>query len=80
MMHGISRVTLAIMKTVSKTVKISAVITESRVDAAGHDIAEQLTAQGIPCTIIPDAAVAYVCNNMVDINSRRTCCVCGMRR
>ncbi|KAE8216214.1 hypothetical protein CF327_g559 [Tilletia walkeri] len=58
--HSYSRVVIGILKTLAQLGKgISVYVTESRPHGLGLRTYDELTAAGIPCTVILDSAVAY---------------------
>ncbi|KAJ3571895.1 hypothetical protein NP233_g3448 [Leucocoprinus birnbaumii] len=58
--HSYSRVVMQTLLLAHKRKRISVFVTEARPRGLGIKTAEALTAAGIPCSVILDAAVAYV--------------------
>lgn len=60
MVHGFSRVALALLQQVaSNGVQFSVVVTEGRPDGTGLTMANALSKMKVPCTIVLDSAVAF---------------------
>lgn len=60
LVHGYSRVVISALKAAhAKGKHFSLVVTEGRPDCDGYRVIDELSALGIPCTLIVDAAVAY---------------------
>ncbi|KAL0567426.1 translation initiation factor eIF-2B subunit alpha [Marasmius crinis-equi] len=57
--HSYSRVVMQTLLMAHKRKRISVFVTEARPKGLGIKTAEELTAAGIPCTVILDSAVAY---------------------
>ncbi|CAD6890862.1 unnamed protein product [Tilletia controversa] len=59
--HSYSRVVIGILKTLAQMGRgVSVYVTESRPLGLGMRTYDELTAAGIPCTVILDSAVAYI--------------------
>ncbi|EPQ26977.1 uncharacterized protein PFL1_05612 [Pseudozyma flocculosa PF-1] len=60
--HSYSRVVMQVLRKAARVQRkrISVYVTESRPNGLGLRTHEQLTAAGVPCTVILDSAVAYV--------------------
>ncbi|KAK0552520.1 translation initiation factor eIF-2B subunit alpha [Tilletia horrida] len=59
--HSYSRVVIGILKTLAERgSRVSVYVTESRPHGLGLRTHDELTAAGIPCTVILDSAMAYV--------------------
>ncbi|TCD69721.1 translation initiation factor eIF-2B subunit alpha [Steccherinum ochraceum] len=58
--HSYSRVVMKALLHAHKTKRISVYVTEARPRGLGIKTYEELTAAGIPCTVVLDSAVAYV--------------------
>ena len=66
LVHGYSRVVLALLRRVQASANnFSVVVTEGRPDGTGVSMAKALAEMGIPATLILDAAVAYVMGRCV---------------
>ncbi|KAF4318094.1 hypothetical protein BBO99_00003921 [Phytophthora kernoviae] len=59
MIHGKSRVVIALLREAAKTKNFSVFVTEGRSNGSGVGTAEKLAEVGIPTTVILDSAVAY---------------------
>ncbi|KAL0032838.1 hypothetical protein WJX77_002173 [Trebouxia sp. C0004] len=60
MIHGFSRVALALLQqVVDNGVQFSVVVTEGRPDGTGLTMAHALSKMKVPCTIVLDSAVAF---------------------
>jgi len=58
LVHGRSRVVLALLAHAAETARFSVLVTEGRPDAAGYAAAQELRDAGVPARVVLDAAVA----------------------
>ncbi|KAK0530609.1 translation initiation factor eIF-2B subunit alpha [Tilletia horrida] len=59
--HSYSRVVIGVLKTLAQSGRrVSVYVTESRPHGLGLRTYDELTAAGVPCTVILDSAVAYI--------------------
>lgn len=60
--HSYSRVVMQVLRraALDQHKRISVYVTESRPNGLGLRTYQQLTADGVPCTVVLDSAVAYI--------------------
>ncbi|KAL3158854.1 hypothetical protein ABBQ32_011573 [Trebouxia sp. C0010 RCD-2024] len=71
MVHGFSRVALALLHQVANNgVQFSVVVTEGRPDSTGLAMANALSKMKVPCTIVLDSGVAFALEALKWVTSR----------